>query len=57
MAKRKTKAVEHSKKFETIKRYYDAGLWNAARVYAVVAKGWITPEEYTEITGQPYEEG
>ena len=57
MAKRKEKSVEHSKKYETIKHYYDAGLWCAARVRAVVAHGWITPDEFTEITGRPYEEG
>lgn len=54
MAKTKTNAEEHSKKYALIKRYYDEGLWSAARVRAVVEHCWITQEEYEEITGQPY---
>lgn len=51
------KKTEHSKNFEKIKDYYDTGLWNKARVYAVVGKKTgITAEEYEEITGEPYEE-
>ena len=46
----------HSKKFSTVKKYYDKGLWNAHAVHNAVVKGWITEEEFTEITGQPYEE-
>ena len=45
-----------SKKFATVKKYYDKGLWNAHAVHNAVVKGWITEEEFTEITGQPYEE-
>lgn len=49
--------MEHSKNFETIKYYYDVGLWDKERVYNVVGKkNGITPEEYEEITGEPYEE-
>jgi len=46
--------MEHSQKFELVKRYYDRGLWSAARVARAVECGWITAEEYTEITGEPY---
>lgn len=50
----------HSKNFEKVKRYYNAGVWNEARVRNAVtnpaSNPWITPEEYTEITGLPYEE-
>ena len=54
MAKKNT---EHSKNFEKVKFYYDTGLWNKARVHAVVGKKTgITAEEYEEITGEPYEE-
>ena len=58
MAKKKTVKAEeiHSKKFYLIKDYYDRGLWNVSRVRAVVAHGWITPEEFKEITGQDYTE-
>lgn len=42
-------------KFEKVKDYYDRGLWTKTMVYNVVGK-WITPEQYEEITGEPYEE-
>lgn len=48
-------AATHSKNFAKVKGYYDAGLWNKARVRNAVFK-WITPNEYEEITGEPYEE-
>ena len=51
MAKKKT--VTHSPKFELVKHYYDAGLWDKSRVYKAVGK-WITADEYQEITGEPY---
>lgn len=44
-----------SKNFEKVKKYYDEGIWNLARVYNAVGK-WITPEEYKEITGEEYQE-
>lgn len=43
-------------KFDKVKRYYDTGLWNAKRVFNAVSKGWITKEQYAEITGENYEE-
>lgn len=47
--------TEHSKNFGKVKKYYDDGIWSKTRVYNAVGK-WITPEEYEEITGEPYEE-
>lgn len=47
--------MNHSPKFEKVKSYYDRGLWKEFQVANAVAKGWITPEEYEEIVGQPYE--
>ncbi len=44
-----------SLKFEKVKAYYDAGLWNKAMVRNAVGKNWITAEEYQIITGEPYE--
>ena len=44
-----------SKKFKLVKRFFDAGMWNAEMVYNAVAKEWITAEEYEEITGEKYE--
>lgn len=40
--------------FETIKRNYDRGLWNAAMVKTAVRKGVITREQFEEITGEKY---
>ncbi|MGO0713210.1 XkdX family protein [Bacillus subtilis] len=43
--------------FSQIKKFYDDGDWTKERVkIAGVAKGKITPEQYTEITREPYEE-
>lgn len=41
--------------FETIKGYFDKGLWTAAMVKNAVAKGKITAEEYEDITGEVYQ--
>lgn len=38
-----------SPKYETVKNFYDKGLWSEHRVQLAVAKGWITSEEYKEI--------
>ena len=40
---------------ETIKKYFDKGLWTAAMVGNAVKKGKITAEEYEAITGAAYE--
>lgn len=40
--------------FETIKRNFDRGLWNAMMVKMAVRKGVITKEQYREITGKDY---
>ena len=40
--------------YETIKKNYERGLWNAAMVKMAVRKGVITAEQYTEITGKEY---
>lgn len=46
--------MNHSKLFDKIKSWYEAGKWPRSYVYNVVAKGTITPEEYEEITGEAY---
>lgn len=52
--------MEHSENFEKVKYYYDHGLWSKAKVAKAVttprSNPWITPEEYEEITGEPYEQ-
>lgn len=45
----------HSKKFDTVKWYYDIGAWDEKKVRNAVVKGWITEAEFEEITGKPYE--
>ena len=47
--------MEHSKMFDKIKRYYDEGLWTKKMVRNAVKRNQITPEEYFEIVGEPYE--
>lgn len=38
-----------SDKFDTVKGYYDAGLWSEKRVNDAVTAGWITADEAAEI--------
>lgn len=41
--------------FDTIKSYYDNAFWTKQMVYNIVGKEYgITPEQYEEITGEPY---
>lgn len=55
MSKKKVEeVVEHSKDFEKYKYYYDSGFWNKKALKNVVNKGKLTPEEYEEITGEPF---
>lgn len=48
--------VEHSKKFELVKDYYESGKWNEGMVRNAVVnpKGdpWITQAECDEILGE-----
>lgn len=44
-------------KKERVYRYYKAGMWTLTMVRNAVAKGWITEDEYTELTGEEYIEG
>lgn len=46
-----------SKKYSTVKDYYDRKLWNETRVRNAARKGWITEEECEMIlTGDKPEE-
>nr|MDH3163246.1 XkdX family protein [Bacillus licheniformis] len=38
-----------------IKGFYEDGLWTKKQVHDVVVAGRITPEQYEEITGDPYD--
>lgn len=44
----------HSKHYERVKSYYERGLWTLGQVRNAVVKGWITAEEFEEITGREY---
>ena len=46
--------MEHSKKFSTVKSYYNLRIWSKATVAKSVKKGWITAEQYVEIVGEAY---
>lgn len=41
--------------FETLKRLYNEGRLSDEGLANAVVKGWITQEQYTEISGNPYE--
>ena len=40
--------------YERVKYYFEAGLWSIPMVKMAVKKGFITKEQYTEITGKEY---
>ena len=44
-----------SKYYAIVKRNYDNGFWNTGKVRDAVVKGWITADEYEEITGEDYQ--
>ena len=46
--------MKHSKNFTKVEYYYDSGIWPLSRVYDAVGHGWITPEEFEDITGCEY---
>ena len=40
--------------FPTLKRLYNLGLFGKDKISESVKAGWITPEQYKEITGDPF---
>lgn len=44
----------HSEKYEMVRRFYKTRMWNEIQVKNAVVKGWITEEEFEEITGNDY---
>ena len=44
----------HSPKFDLVKYYYDTGLWDINKGRKAVDKGWMTEDEFKEITGEDY---
>lgn len=43
-----------STNYSKVERYYKEGLWSLERVKKAVGR-WITSDEFTKITGQPFE--
>ena len=54
MAK-KTEEVTHSPLFEKYQKRYQKGGCTKEQLRRIVELGALTPEEYEEITGEPYE--
>lgn len=46
--------MEHSKNYDKVKRWYVLRMWNEVRVRNAVKMGWITEEEFKEITEKDY---
>lgn len=46
--------MSHSAKYDLVLSYYKKGLWDIDRVGKAVQKGWITADEFKEITGEDY---
>lgn len=44
-----------SKKFDKVNGFYTDGFWTSEMVRNAVIKGWITEDEFEEITGDEYE--
>lgn len=42
-------------KYEKVRNYYKKGMWSLTQVRNAVIKGWITEDEFEEITGEVYE--
>jgi uncharacterized XkdX family phage protein len=43
--------------FSLVQRYYNAGYYTKEQVAVFVTSGKITPEQYQQITGDPYVAG
>lgn len=48
------KSTGHSPKYDLVKFYYDEGACDIDKVRKAVVKGWITEDEFKEITGENY---
>ena len=43
-----------SKYYNLVRKNYDNGFWSIDKVRDAVIKGWITSDEFQEITGEVY---
>ena len=47
--------MKHSPKYEMVKKFYKGyKVWSLDRVRDAVEKGWITEDEFKELTGEDY---
>ena len=46
-----------SKHYSKVKKWFDMGMWGIEVVKNAVKKGWITKDEFKEITGEEYDNG
>jgi uncharacterized XkdX family phage protein len=46
-----------SKHYNKVKKWFDMGMWSIEVVKSAVKKGWITKDEFKEITGEEYDNG
>lgn len=46
--------MNHNKNYDKVKSFYGKKLWDETRVRNAVVKGWITEEEFAEITRISY---
>ena len=44
----------NSPRYDLLKKYYDMGIYNDENMKVFVACGWLTPEEYKQITGSVF---
>ena len=44
-----------AQKYDLVKRYFNAGLWDLGRVENAVWMGWITERQFEEITAHPFD--
>ena len=51
MAKSTQSNETHSKRYATVKKWHDLGLWPDSAVQQAVKAGWITQAECDEILG------
>lgn len=47
--------MKHSKYFEKYKKRYERGGCTKEQLHRLTELGTLTPEEYEEITGEPFE--
>ena len=47
--------MEHSKNYSKVKLWYRMNMWKETKVRIAVKIGWITKEEFADITGKDFD--